>query len=127
MPDISFFGWWEYITHNSIIWVWMKTGVFGFVAMLFFVGTSIMTAARAAWRMPGGELSAVVLTSTLYIVMHFIYAYVDMSWDNQSMIYLGALIGLTSSAEYIVRQPVKIRPKRWSWQPDPQPPPGLRP
>ncbi len=48
MPDISFFIWWEYIVHNSVLWFWIKTGVVGFLSMLFLVGFGIMNAARAA-------------------------------------------------------------------------------
>ena len=38
LPDISFFLFYEYIPHNSILWIWIKTGVGGFVAMLFLFG-----------------------------------------------------------------------------------------
>ncbi len=101
MADISFFVWWEYITHNSIIWMWMKTGIGGFLAMLFLIGYSVMTGVRVLLRMPSGNLKAVALTAVLYIVMHFIYAYVDMSWDMQSMLYLGAMMGLLNKLEKI--------------------------
>src|SRR4029079_6972061 len=93
MPDITFFVWWEYITHNSILWIWMQTGVGGFVALLFLIGMAIVVGVRTLWRMPGGDLSAFALMATLYIIMHFIYAYVDMSWEAQSMIYLGTMMG----------------------------------
>ena len=33
MPDISFFVFWEYLPHNSLLWVWLKTGVVGFIAL----------------------------------------------------------------------------------------------
>ncbi|MCP5099988.1 MAG: O-antigen ligase family protein [Chloroflexi bacterium] len=125
LPDISFFIWWEYITHNSVIWIWMKTGVGGFASMIFLIGLSIMVGMRALWRMPGGDLSAVALTAVLYIIMHFVYAYVDMSWDNQSMIYVGTMMGLLGSLERIVGQPVPVLPRRWPWQPMPKPAPGL--
>ena len=114
MPDISFFVWWEYIVHNSIFWIWMKTGVLGFMSMLFLVSYSILTGARLVAQMPNGDLRAITLTATLYIVMHFLYAYVDMSWDNQSMIYVGTMLGIINSAERIKAQsrtqPVKQRP-----------------
>jgi len=127
LPDISFFDWWEYITHNSILWIWMKAGLGGFLSMIFLVGLSIVVGVRALWRMPGGDLSAIALTASLYLVMHFLYAYADMSWDNQSMAYVGAMMGLLNGLERIVARPVPQPPKRWRWQPDPAPPPGLRP
>lgn len=102
LPDISFFVWYRYITHNSIGWIWMKTGIGGFVAMLCLVGLSIMTGVRNLLRLPGGVVSAVVITATLYILMHFIYAYVDMSWDGQSMVYIGMMMGLIGCSKKIM-------------------------
>ena len=102
-PDISFFVWWEYITHNSVIWIWMQAGVGGFLSLLFLVGWAILVGTRALWRMPGGDLRAVALTATLYVIMHFTYAYVDMSWDTQSMVYLGAMMGILGGLEAMVK------------------------
>lgn len=113
MPDISFFEWWQYITHNSILWFWMKTGVFGFISLLVFIGMALMVGVRTIWRMPGGDLSAMAMVATLYVVVHFMYAYVDMSWDNQSMLYLGALLGMMTRLEQIVYAPEKRRLWRW--------------
>ena len=127
MPDISFFIWWEYITHNSIMWIWMQTGLGGFVSMLFLVGLAVIVGARALFRMPGGDLSAAALMATLYIVMHCIYAYVDMSWEGQSMIYVGVMMGLINGLERIVARPVPRARKRWAWQRDLTPAPELRP
>ncbi len=116
MADISFFDWWEYIVHNSIFWIWMKAGVFGFMSMIFLTGYAIMTGSRAVWRMPTGDLRAICLVTTLYVLMHFMYAYVDMSWDNQSMMYVGAMMGLVNCLEHVVSKPVARPGKRWPWQ-----------
>ena len=127
MPDISFFDWWEYITHNSIMWIWMKTGFGGFFSMMVMIGLGIMMGIRTTWRMPGGDMSAIALTCTLFFFMHFMYAYLDMSWDNQGMLYLGISMAVMSKLEYIVAQPIPAPRKRWRWQDDPEPPPGLKP
>jgi hypothetical protein len=127
MPDISFFDWWEYITHNSIMWIWMKTGTGGFLAMMTLISVSVMTGVRAVWRMPGGDMGAIALTITLFLIMHFMYAYLDMSWDNQGMLYVGVSLGILSRMEKIVDKPVPLPPPRWPWQPEPEPVPGCRP
>ena len=44
-----------------------------------------------------------MLTATLYVVMHFLYAYADMSWDNQSMVYMGAMLGIINAVDYATR------------------------
>lgn len=109
LPDISFFVWYRYITHNSIGWIWMKTGIGGFVAMLFLVGLAIMNGLRALFRISDGTLHAVTLTAVLYILMHFTFAYVDMSWDTQSMVYVGTMMGIISCAEKVATG--NIRPE----------------
>jgi O-antigen ligase len=126
MPDISHFIWWEYMTHNSIMWMWMKTGLGGFLAMLILIGAAIINGVRTIFRMPGDMMSVAALVATLYVVMHFTYAYVDISWDSQSMIYIGAMIGLINCLVRIVETPVPLAARRWPWQSHPQPPSGLR-
>lgn len=116
MADISTFDWWEYIVHNSIFWMWMKTGIHGFTAMIFLICSAIMLGVRVIWRLPSSEYSAIALTCTLYIAMHFMYAYVDMSWDNQSMIYVGMCMGLLNCFEHVYAKPTALKPKRWHWQ-----------
>ena len=86
----------------------MVTGGGGFLAMIFLVGYAIMTGVRVLWKMPGGDLSAIALVAVLYLIMHFTYAYVDMSWDIQSMLYVGAMMGLINILEHIVVLPEKL-------------------
>jgi len=127
MPDISFFAWWEYITHNSILWIWMKAGAAGFFALFFLLAMTMMTGARTVVRMPGGDLSAIALMALAYIVMHFVYAYVDISWEAQSMILVGTMMGLLNSLERIVAIPVEPQARRWPWARTNPAPEGLRP
>lgn len=127
LPDISHFKFWEYIIHNSIAWVWIKTGFFGFYFMLFLVGSSIMTGMRAIIRVQDPNLKAIVFTASAYIVMHFTYAYADMSWDVESMIYMGTMIGIVGCIEHVAEKPVPVKTARWPWQSVPEPVPGLLP
>jgi hypothetical protein len=101
LPDISFFEWWEYFIHNSVLWMWLKTGLAGFLTMLFMLGVSIKTGAQVFRRMKHPELSAAALTITLYIVMYSVFTYVDVSWDTQSLLYLGAGLGVLNRLDKI--------------------------
>lgn len=113
LPDISsFFDWWEYLTHNSILWVWLKAGVGGFVSMLVLVGMAVSLGAGLTLRLDSNDLRAVALAATLYLIMHFIYAYADISWDAQSMVYVGAMMGVLNCLERIVEDPVRSSPSR---------------
>ncbi|HEU4325433.1 MAG TPA: O-antigen ligase family protein [Roseiflexaceae bacterium] len=101
LPDISFFVWHEYITHNSILWIWMKAGIGGFLSLLLLIWTSVAVGVRALWRLPGDSMSAAALTALLYVIMHFLYAYVDMSWDIRSMVYVGTMLGVLNLIERV--------------------------
>ena len=108
MPDISFFEWWQYLSHNSVMWIWMKTGLFGFLAFLFMVGWSISVGVAIVQSLPGGDLNAFALTATLYIVMHFVFAYVDISWDSRSMLIFGSMLGMLSVIERLAALPTPL-------------------
>ncbi|NJO82710.1 MAG: O-antigen ligase family protein [Blastochloris sp.] len=126
MADISTFVWWEYITHNSIMWIWMKAGLFGFAAMIFLIGSALMLGAQAIWRLPNNGMGAIALGSTLYLMMHFTFAYVDMSWSIQSMVYVGTSMGILSILELTVKNHKPRHVARWPWQPVPAAPLPLR-
>lgn len=113
MPDISFFEWWEYITHNSIMWVWMKIGVIGFYAFILLLALTMLYGARMVRLMPRGQLRVFALTATLYIFTHFVYAYVDMSWEGSSMVFVGTMMGVINALPQIAAG--KPAPA-WPWR-----------
>jgi hypothetical protein len=61
-----------------------------------------MNGLRALFRIQDPTMRAVVLTAVLYLMMHFMFAYVDMSWDTQSMVYIGTMMGIISCSEMII-------------------------
>ena len=125
MPDISkSFAWWEYITHNSIMWIWMKIGMGGFFALLLLLGMSMTLGGRLIWIMPRGPMRAYALTATLYVLTHFVYAYVDMSWDTRSMLLVGTMLGLLNSLPLVLARPLPVPMQRWPWQSVPEADPG---
>ena len=115
MPDISFFVWWEYITHNSIMWVWMQVGVFGWLTMAVMIGMTVAVGAHSYDRLPGGDYKAIGATMVLYILMHFVYAYVDMSWENQSMVFVGLTVGVIGCFDAVMARPVPAPLPRYRW------------
>jgi O-antigen ligase len=88
LPNISFFVFWEYITHNSILWIWMKAGIGGFVAMLLMFATTLRAGARALLTAEDGRTKVVTLTSVAYVLMFAIFAYVDIAWDTRNVVLL---------------------------------------
>ncbi|MFZ0547946.1 MAG: O-antigen ligase family protein [Candidatus Promineifilaceae bacterium] len=127
MADISGFIWWEYMTHNSVVYIWIKSGVGGFLALLWLVGQSIVLGVRATMRINIPFLKAIALTATMYVIMHFIYAYVDISWEAQGMVLLGVMLGLLNCIESILMVDSTTYKRRWPWQPEIKPPAPILP
>lgn len=46
LPDLSFWPFWHYTTHNAILWVWMKGGMIGFLAFFWLLGCAAFYGAR---------------------------------------------------------------------------------
>jgi O-antigen ligase len=92
LPNISFFVFWEYITHNSILWIWMKAGIGGFIAMLWVFATALRKGARALLAAEDAPTRALTVTTTAYVLMFAIFAYVDIAWDTRNVVLLAVCL-----------------------------------
>jgi O-antigen ligase len=98
LPNITPFLLEPYMPHNSILWVWMKAGLGGFIAMLFLFGTAMRVGARGALKIGRGEFGAITLTSTAFVLMYAVFAYVDIAWDAQNLVILGVALAQIANA-----------------------------
>ncbi len=104
LPDISSFVFWEYMPHNSVMWIWIKTGFFGFVSMLFLIVRSIQYGMRSLLRINDPNTSIVVFGALAYVSMYMVYAYVDIAWDIRSMVFLAVAIAICADLEPLVAE-----------------------
>jgi hypothetical protein len=88
LPDISFFVFYQYIPHNSVLWIWLKMGYLGFVTMLVIIAASIRAGIRASFTVPTGDALAVTIGALAFIVMFFLFAYVDLIWGPKTCLFL---------------------------------------
>ena len=47
LPDLSFWRFWHYTTHNSILWIWMKGGIFTFISFWWLLGRGLFDGGKA--------------------------------------------------------------------------------
>ncbi len=94
LPDISFFEFWEYIPHNSVLWIWLKMGFLGFVATLFLFGRAMQIGAASLLKVRTPEHVAIVFVGVAYVVMFLVFAYVDIAWDVRSTVFLAVAFAL---------------------------------
>ncbi|MFV0309607.1 MAG: O-antigen ligase family protein [Desertimonas sp.] len=95
MPDISrFFDQWQYFPHNSVLWVWIKTGYFGFCTMLYLFARALQYGARSIMRAATSTDLTIVVTATAYIMMFIVFAYVDIGWDIRPAVLLALCLAI---------------------------------
>lgn len=107
LPDISFFEFWNYLPHNSILWVWIKTGFFGFVAMLFMFARSVQLGARSVLLVRTPFQAATVLTGLTFVVMFVVFGYVDIAWGIRSTVFLGLCIAICGDYVEAIDEPTR--------------------
>ena len=99
MPDISFFEEWQYFPHNSVLWIWIKAGYFGFAAMLALFGRALMLGTRSALRVVSPADAAVVASSVAYVLMFLVFAYVDIAWGIRPAVLLAMSFAMAADFE----------------------------
>lgn len=104
LPDISFFEFWEYLSHNSVLWLWLKLGFFGFVAVWFLFGRALQHGSRAMFSMRDATDAVAVYAGVVAIIMFLMFSYVDIAWDLRSGIFLGMSFAL--ACDYARASPV---------------------
>ena len=96
LPNISSFVFHEYVPHNSVLWIWIKAGVGGFIAMIFLLGSAVRMGVRGMMRVRPGREVLLVFAGTSYVVMYLVFAYVDIAWDARSMVALAVAMAVCS-------------------------------
>jgi O-Antigen ligase len=97
LPDISNFEFYEYIPHNSMLWIWIKTGFAGFVAVFYMFGRSIMLGVAKLKRMTYPTDLLAHTGALLFLVTYAIYTYVDIAFDARNTVFLGFAIAMSTS------------------------------
>jgi hypothetical protein len=97
LPDLSWWPFWRFETHNNVLWIWLKTGIAGYLAFWLLVGTALSRAAFAAKRLVDPGLRLAALFSLVALVGTMVYGYVDLAFvSGRTTVLLGVVLGIVS-------------------------------
>ena len=92
----------EYIPHNEILWLLVKTGAVGFFLFWFFLNSFVSQGASLLSRLKDPYLKAVCAVAVVAVVSQITVSYFDLQLTYyRNMVYLGALMGLVPTLETI--------------------------
>ena len=96
------FGLSEYITHNSLLWLFMKTGAIGFFLFMVFLNTFLFRGASVFSRLNDPYLKVLVALCLIAVINQMVVTYVEMHFTYyRNMSFLGILMGLIPVIESI--------------------------
>lgn len=96
MADISYiYPLWNYIPHNTLLWVGMRMGAVGYAAFWGLVAMAILQATRQLATSKDKLLNAVAAFAIAAIVAEIVVGYSDLQLDSyRNLIVFGVLLGL---------------------------------
>lgn len=87
-----------YIPHNSVLWVWVKMGVFGMFAFWWMAGVAVITAARVA-RRGEPDMALVATLGIAALAGYFFLGWVDVGLAAVRVaVVVGCMLGAVEAA-----------------------------
>ena len=108
LPSLSFWRFWQYTSHNAILWIWVKAGMFGFLAFWWLIASGLFRSGRLiqALTAAGDNTALALLTSAACLIaMQIAISYVDLGLtSDRSMLLLGVMFGVIGHLPGILRR-----------------------
>lgn len=100
IADISTqYEWWDIMTHNQVLWVWMRVGTFGFASFWMMISSVIICGCRTV-RDPNIdlELKAAALFGIIITGALMIFGLLDLQLSNfRDMLFVGLWSGVLAA------------------------------
>ncbi len=100
IADISAeYEWWDIMTHNQVLWVWMRVGTFGFLAFWMMVSAILINAARTVRTESAGmEVKSLAAAGMLIVGSLMIFGLLDLQFSNfRDMLFVGLWSGIIAT------------------------------
>ena len=100
LPDLSWWPFWRYETHNNVLWIWMKTGAAGYLFFWLLLGSGIARATAGTRRLTDPALRVAALVCLAGLVGVVVFGYVDLAFvSGRTTVLLGTLLGILAVIE----------------------------
>jgi len=95
-PPLYGLPYWRNITHNALLWLWLKAGPFAALALWFLVARVVLVSSALYVRQQrDGELRWLATLPLAIVICQIIFSSVDQGMTfSRSMIVLGTVVGV---------------------------------
>lgn len=99
---------WNYIPHNTLLWVGMRLGMVGSVAFWALIGTAILEVCRGLSVQKDRFVLALIALAGAAIVGEILVAYADLQLESyRNMIFIGIVFGLLNVLPALFPEPAE--------------------
>ena len=100
------FTYWRYMTHNAVLWLWLKAGPLGAFALWFLAARVILLSTRWSVRLRDGWLRWAAAFPVVLLICQIVFSSVDLGLTySRPMIVLGTVLGIGA---FLAAQPQGI-------------------
>ena len=105
----------DYIPHNEILWLWVKTGPIGFVLLMYYFARVLAEAVRAHHDLRDPLFRALAAMVAIAVINQLVVAYYELQLTfARNMVYLGTLLGLLGA---VMRwEAARLVPRGAAWR-----------
>lgn len=98
----------DYIPHNQILWIIVKTGTIGFFCFWFFFNSVAFQGAYILHNLNSPYLKAICMMIVVAIINQMVVSFYDLQLTYyRNMVYLGTLMGLLPVLQKIEMQQIR--------------------
>ncbi len=105
------FNYWRFITHDALLWLWLKAGPLGAFALWFLVARAVLVGTSLFRRLHEPSLRWAVALPVALAVSQVVFSSVDLGLTySRTMIVLGTSLGLAAfiSEEHVRSSPTDL-------------------
>jgi hypothetical protein len=100
----------DYIPHNEIFWLIVKSGMVGFFFFWLFLDAFILRAAHLFYRLADPYLKSICAMIIIAIIGQVVVSYYDLQLTfYRNMVYLGLVMGFLPTLEILNAVPAESR------------------
>lgn len=105
-----------YFAHDSVLWVWMRTGHVGFFCFMLFIATVMIRGMQIAKETTDPDMRTVAMMTVFFLLMAYVYGKYDLQLTNyRTMMMLGIWLGLLGRIPLILKSEA-AQSQDWSYQ-----------
>jgi hypothetical protein len=94
-PRLWGFTYWRYMTHNAVLWLWLKAGPLGAFALWFLVARVLLLTTRWAVHLADPWLRWAAAFPIVLLTCQIVFSSVDLGLTySRTMIVLGSVLGI---------------------------------